>query len=289
MNALPDFDTLWNYDQPAETEQRFQALLALAEPGHPQTLQLLTQIARTQGLQRCFDDAHQTLNPVEAALPTADALTRIRYLLERGRVFNSSGRPADALPFFRQAWEEAQAAAEDGYTVDAAHMVAIAEPDPADKLAWNLKALKLAQTSPQERARKWLGSLYNNIGWTYHDLGQYQQALAIFEQAAEWRQANSGPGADRGPWRIARWCIGRTLRSLHRYQEALALQQTLLQEEGGDVDGYGHEEIAECLLALERSAEARPHFATAYERLSQDPWLVANEPQRLERLKQLAT
>jgi tetratricopeptide (TPR) repeat protein len=285
MNSLPDFDSLWNYDQPAETEQRFQALLSLAEPGRPETLQLLTQIARAQGLQRRFDDAHRTLDTVEAALPTAETLTRVRYLLERGRVFNSGGRPADALPLFQQAWQEAQAAGEDGFAVDAAHMVAIAEPESAGKLAWNLKALELARSSAQERAQKWQGSLYNNIGWTYHDLGQYEQALAIFEQAAEWRQANGGGR----PWRIARWCIGRTLRSLGRYPEALAIQQELLQEEGGDGDGYGHEEIAECLLALERPAEARSHFAAAYEYLSQDSWLVANEPQRLERLKQLAT
>jgi tetratricopeptide (TPR) repeat protein len=285
MTTLPDFDTLWNYDQPAETEQRFQALLALAEPGQQPTLQLLTQIARAQGLQRRFDDAHQMLDTVEAALTAADPLTRVRYLLERGRVYNSSGRPAEALPLFRQAWAEAQAAGEDGFAVDAAHMMAIAEPEAAEQLAWNLKALELAQRSTQERAQKWQGSLYNNIGWTYHGMGQYEKALAIFEQAAAWRQANGGGR----PYRIARWCIGRTLRSLHRYQEALAIQQTLLQEEEGDGDGYGHEEIAECLLALEHPAEARPHFTAAYERLSQDPWLVANEPQRLERLKQLAT
>lgn len=284
MSTLPDFDALWNYDQPAETEQRFLALLPLATPNHPQTLQLLTQIARAQGLQRRFDDAHHTLDTVAVLLPHADPTTRVRYLLERGRVYNSSGRSAEALPLFIQAWEAAQTAGEDGYAVDAAHMVAIAEPDPAEKLAWNLKALKLAQTSTQERARKWLGSLYNNTGWTYHDMGQYEQALAIFEQAAEWRQANGGGR----PYHIARWCIARTLRSLGRYQEALTLQRALFDEEGGNADGYGHEELAECLLALNRPAEARPHFAAAYDRLSQDPWLAANEPQRLERLKQLA-
>lgn len=286
MNTLPDFDSLWNYDQPAETEQRFLQLLPAAEtsPNTDYTLQLLTQIARTHSLRHQFDQAHQTLDKVEAALPTAAPLTHIRYLLERGRTLNSARRPAEALPLFIHSWELAKSAGEDGFAVDAAHMVAIAAPDPAEQLTWNLKALELAQNSPQERARKWQGSLYNNIGWTYHDTGDYERALTIFQQAADWRQHNGGGR----PYQIARWSIGRTLRSLGRYQEALDLQQSLLEEQNGGRDGYIYEELAELLLALDRPAEARPHFATAHLLLSQDLWLTANEPQRLERLKALA-
>ena len=41
-------------------------------------------------------------------------------------------------------------------------------------------------------AKKWLGSLYNNIGWTYHDLQQYEAALAIFQKALVWRATTQG-------------------------------------------------------------------------------------------------
>jgi hypothetical protein len=52
-------------------------------------------------------------------------------------------------------------------------------------------------------------------------------------------------------------------------------------------NGFVFEEIGECLLALQRGEEAKPYFAKAYEVLSQDVWLVKNEPDRITRLKQL--
>jgi hypothetical protein len=77
---------------------------------------------------------------------------------------------------------------------------------------------------------------------------------------------------------------------LGRLEEALSRQMALKQEydavEGGD--GYVFEEIGECLLALARDVDAPPYFRKAYDLLSQDTWLSANEPERLARLKNLA-
>jgi tetratricopeptide (TPR) repeat protein len=282
-----DFDNLWNYDDPTATERQFRQLLPDAESKGDKSYlaQLLTQIARSQGLQRRFEDAHQTLD-LTAALLTDDLQTaRVRYLLEQGRVFNSSGKPDQARPLFLQAWELAQTAHEDFYAIDAAHMIAIVEP-PESQMEWNLKALALAESSDQPRARKWLGSLYNNIGWTYHDAGQYNEALSVFEKALKYREEQGEPTAIR----IAKWCVARTLRSLGRTQEALDQQRVLLAEHkaAGTKDGYVNEEIGECLLALGRADEARPYFAQAYTVLSQDEWLAANEAARIARLKSLA-
>ncbi|MHC4768911.1 MAG: hypothetical protein ACYTEI_09395, partial [Planctomycetota bacterium] len=89
--------------------------------------------------------------------------------------------------------------------------------------------------------------------------------------------------------RIARWCVARCLRSLDHVGEALDMQQVLLAEgeAAGEPDGYTHEEVGECLLALGSPDEARPHFARAYEILSQDPRLVEREAPRLKRLGEL--
>lgn len=89
--------------------------------------------------------------------------------------------------------------------------------------------------------------------------------------------------------RIARWCLGRTLWSLQRATDALALQEDLLAEwetSKEDQDGYVFEEIAECLLTLGRAAESQFYFAQAYARFRQNIWLVIQEKERLERLKQ---
>jgi tetratricopeptide (TPR) repeat protein len=246
--------------------------------------ELLTQIARTLGLQQKFEEAHRLLDDVETTLPEDTKRPQIRYLLERGRVFNSSGEVDKARPLFVEAWTQAQQAGEDAYAVDAAHMVAIVAQGQ-EALDWNLKALRLAETSTQERAQRWLGSLYNNIGWTYHDMGQYETALAIFERALEFREKEG----KSQPIRIARWCIARTLRSMGQVMDALEIQQELLKELDASKDegGYVYEEMGECLLLLKRQDEAKPYFARAYAVLSQDPWLVSNEPERLERMRKL--
>jgi hypothetical protein len=121
----PDFDQLWDYDDPAATERRFRELLPRITAGTPAHLELLTQIARAQALQRDFDAAHRTLDSVGAELDGGGERVHIRYLLERGRTFNSSQQPERARPLFLAAWERARAAGADFYAIDAAHMVAI--------------------------------------------------------------------------------------------------------------------------------------------------------------------
>jgi len=285
--TLPNFDKLWNYDDPASTETKFRELLSAAKESNNLSyyIQLLTQLARTEGLQRKFEDAHRTLNEAEDLLKKADARTRIRYLLERGRVFNSSGQLAKARPFFLQAWEFANSPREDFYAIDAAHMMAIAEPQTS-KMEWNLKALEIANASSETRARRWRGSLYNNIGWDYFESKEYDKALEAFKKALRAREE-----AEQFPEiRVARWCIAKTLRVLNRVNEALEIQEALLAEyeRSKQQDGYVYEELAECLTALRRQDEAKKYFAKAYTELSKDIWLKEKEPGRLKRLKELS-
>jgi tetratricopeptide (TPR) repeat protein len=170
--------------------------------------------------------------------------------------------------------------------VDAAHMVAIVERDPDVQLIWNLRALELALKTSDERAQKWPGSLQNNIGWSYHDTGEYELALEQFEEALEWRKKEGNVRLIR----IAEWCIGRAMRSLGQVGQALKRQQELLRqyEADGEMPGYTYEEIGECLYMLNQREEAKPYFSQAYAVLSQDPWLQANEAPRLARLKLLS-
>lgn len=284
-SSLPDFDSLWDYHHPEETERRFREILPLAANGGDRSYhaQLLTQIARCLGLQRRFDEAHRLLDDVQQELTEDVSLARIRYLLERGRVFNSSKQPDAARPLFLQAWESACAAGEDGFAVDAAHMLGIVETGD-QQLEWNLKALALAENSPQPRAQRWLGSLYNNIGWTYHSAGQYEKSLEIFAKALRWREEKDAHSRET---RIARWCVARALRSIGRLEVALAMQRALLieNEKLNEPDGFVYEEIAECLLAQDRVEEARQYFALAYQELAKDPSFSEDEPARWERLK----
>jgi tetratricopeptide (TPR) repeat protein len=284
---LPDFDKLWDYGNPAKSEASFRGLLPQArESGDRGYLaQLLTQIARAQGLQRRFEAAHGTLDEAEATLMAAGepAAARVRYLLERGRVFNTSGDPAKAKPLFLQAWDAARAAGEDFHAVDAAHMLGIVEP-PDAALDWSLTALALAEQSKNERAKKWLGALYNNIGWTYFDKKDYPRSLDLLVKAQAWYEQQKLPV----PIRIARWSVAKLTRVLGKTAEALPVQQALEKEwaEAGEPDGYVFEEVAECHLALDHAAEAKRYFGLAYDLLSKDDDLNS-EPERLARIKKL--
>jgi len=181
MGDLPKFDEWWDYTQPAETEQRFRELLprAAASADCSYHSQLLTQLARTLGLQKRFDEAHAVLDDAEALLDRADATTRVRYLLERGRVFNTSEHPDRARPLFLQAWELACGGGEplSNLAIDAAHMLGIIEP-LKQQLEWSMQALEIAERTNSH----WRAALYNNIGWTYHDLGDYRKSLEYLEK-----------------------------------------------------------------------------------------------------------
>src|SRR5262249_52509021 len=110
---------------------------------------------------------------------------------------------------------------------------------------------------------------------------EFQQALTTFQEALKFQE---GAG-DETRIRIAKWTVARCLRSLARYEEALAIQRELV---AFPEQGYVSEEMGELLLATGRAEEAQPHFMKAHQLLSQDVWLKANEGKRLERLKQLS-
>ncbi len=284
---MHDFDKLWNYNNPGETEQKFREILdnttEQEDPGYE--LELRTQIARSLSLQQKFEDAHKLLDQIESELKPEYPIAKIRYLLERGRTLNSSGKKEESLPLFLEAWEVGLDVKADFYAVDAAHMLGIAALQD-QQLLWNEKAMDLAEKSLDKRAQGWLGSLYNNIGWTYHDMQEFDKAMAVFLKALEWREAHEQIIETQ----IAKWCVARTHRSLGNVNKALTMQYELEKEmlaAGQDEDGYVSEEIAECLTLQGKSEEAAPYFMKAWTILSQDIWLKQNEVERLERLKTL--
>jgi tetratricopeptide (TPR) repeat protein len=277
-----DIDALWDYGDPAASEQRFRAALDTASA--EQQLELQTQIARTLSLRRRFDEAHSMLDAVRPRAATTSAV-QVRYGLERGRTFNSAGQREPARSLFEQAFAQAQAARLDALAVDAAHMVAITHAGSPAALDWNRRGIDLARASSDPQARRLVPAMLNNSAWDLHDMGRPAEALVLFEQAlAEWT-ARGSPSQVR----VAVWSVAHCLRSLGSHDEALARQQALLAEHlrAGSSDGYVNEEIAENLLALGRADEAQPQFATAARLLAQDEGLAQAEPQRLVRLRRL--
>lgn len=283
----PDFNDLWDYNNPEETEKVFRRMLLDAAAGdRPSSeagyfLQLKTQIGRTLGLQRRFEEAHAVLDEVQNAM-AGDDIVEVRYLLERGRTLNSSKKPVETVPLFLRSFEIADQIGADFYAVDALHMLGIAAETAEERMDWNLKAIDYAEDSEDEKANGWLASLYNNTAWGLFDEEKYEEALDLFKKAQTLREEQG----DAYTINIARWSVAKTLRVMGRAEEALAIQRDLEGE--SEPDGFIEEEIAECLYALEKTAAAQPYFKLAYDLLSQIDW-VAEDTDRIERLKSLAT
>jgi len=284
-DALEDFDRLWDYDHPDATEKKFRALLPAAEraANFSYELQLLTQIARCQGLQGKFDECQATLDSVERRLTDDFSVARIRYLLERGRAFNSADHPDKAMPFFVKAWEKAKDAGEDGYAIDAAHMVAIAEPNLERQIEWNRRALALAERSSKQQ--DWIPTILNNLGESYRASGKYSEALDCFQRQAQWSR-DRHEEVDIYTTKD----IARMNRMLGHPDVALKLIEPVAKDlkSHGKPDGYISAEYGQCLYAMGRRDEARPFLVEAYQLLSKDDYMVKNEPEELKHIKELS-
>lgn len=228
-----DLEPLWNFDDPAQSEQRFRAALVTATGDDAVILQ--TQIARTFGLRGDFAKAQEILKRVEPQLRAAGAEAHARYSLELGRTNASATHSPDsqttetkerARAAYREAYEIAKGGRLDGLTIDALHMLAFVDTDPADQLKWGQEALAMAQASSQPSAKKWEASLRNNVGHALYQLGGYEEALQQFKHAAILREAGTNIQATH----IAHWMVGWTLRALNRIDEAVRIQLRLERE-----------------------------------------------------------
>ncbi|MCF6378957.1 tetratricopeptide repeat protein [Nocardioides KLBMP 9356] len=230
-----DLRALWDFDDPAASEQRFRELAEGAD--EPLATYALTQVARALGLQESYGDGHALLDDLSPTDPEG----RARVALERGRLLRSGGDPAGSRPQFEAAVVEARAAALEELEVDALHMVALVA-EPGDRLAAHHAALTRARASKAPAARDWDASLLNNIGMEHADAGDHDAALSAFEQALAARRRIGDPARTR----VAQWMVGWSLRHLGEVDRAREVQLALKAEleSIGEHDPYVDEELA---------------------------------------------
>ncbi len=238
---------IWDFDDLEGTEGRFRELLA-HERSEATRAEILTQLARIEGLRGDFDEGRRLID--RARVIAADqVLARIRIDLELGRLHRSNGSPDEAYPLFGSAFALAAGSGEAFLAGDAAHMAALAAPDAPSVLEWTRRGIEVAERSGDPSDTYWLGPLLNNLGWHHHDAGEYEEALAAFERALEVRERDPG---GPGEIEIARYAVAKTLRGLGRPGEAAALMEKAIAwtREVGQPDGWFREELAEEYAAL---------------------------------------
>ena len=128
---------LWDFDDFDASEARFRAQLE-EETTDAGRAEVLTQLARVEGLRDEFERCDELLDEAEAL-----GGVTARLLLERGRRERSSGRDGAGLAEFLQAFELAQASGEDVLAVDAVHMLALVD----DAEGWTARGIEIAGAS----------------------------------------------------------------------------------------------------------------------------------------------
>lgn len=237
-----DPSALWDFDDPAGSLGRFAS--ARANAAEPAASVLATQQARALGLLNRFGEAHALLDTVSSD----DDEAAVRVHLERGRVLRSAGAGDRGAADFAAAVALAEPRRDEspfgGLLVDALHMLALLEPDPAAQIDLTRAALNAADESADPAAQRWRASLLNNLGVAQHELGDDEAALASFRQAYVLREA---AGQHREA-QIARYMVAWGLRLLGRFDEArtdlLELRADLLAD--GHSDRYVVAELERC-------------------------------------------
>ena len=172
--------SLWDFYDLDATEQRLRLQLN-GESDDAGRAEVLTQLARVEGLRNDFDACDRLLEQAEG-LAGSSAVAQVRIDLERGRKLRSSGDPEGALPLFEAAFSRACDAGEHYLAGDAAHMCALAVAEYREAMEeWTQRGLDLGEQEPA--AAYWAGPLLNNLGWAYFDGGEHAHALELFEQA----------------------------------------------------------------------------------------------------------
>ena len=207
---------LWDFDDPDASERRLRAQLE-HETSTSGRAEVLTQLARVEGLRGNFENCAQLLDTAEP-LAGPSAAANVRLELERGRMYRSSGDPNAAFPLFESAFARAVEAGEHYLAGDAAHMCAISVDGREVMEDWTQRGLDLGEREPD--ASYWAGPLLNNLGWAYFDDANYDRALQLFERALDARKRD--PGNVEGiAW--AQYAVGQTLRMLGRARDAVPL------------------------------------------------------------------
>ena len=185
-------DRLWDFDNPELSEQRFREAMADEKYDADERAELATQLGRAIGLQGRFEEADALLDAIDGE---DEPTIGVRIVLERGRLLNSSGHAAMAVPLFEQAAELGDHLGEEFLAVDALHMLAIADADHAE--LWTRSALEYASTAHDPSTRRWMVALHNNLGWSLHGAGRLTEALVEFQLAEQWAERVGTPAQQK--------------------------------------------------------------------------------------------
>jgi len=248
-----------------------QAASAAEAEGHRgNQVEALAQVARCYSIRGLGEEGRPWLARAAALADTSAPQGWARYEIVRGVYQREDGHRAEATETFARLYDFCREHGLHRQAVNAAHMAAIAA-QPEQQIAWAHKGIQAAEEGGYASS---LAMLWNNLGWTYDDLGRYEEALDALTKAREYHWQT---GDDQAKL-IADWSLGHALRMVGRNDEArgyltgaFAWAERRYAEDPSPANaewlGMGHKELGELALAEGRRDTARRELAQAVGKL----------------------
>jgi hypothetical protein len=224
-----------------------------------------SQLARMYGIQGKFVEGRPWLAKAKQVAAPEEPLGWSRYLGVRGRYeWQDEKDNAKAKATFIEMYEYCKKHQLHSRALDAAHMVAIVGT-PEDQVTWALNAIAQAEKSGEDG---WLGPLWNNLGWTYEERGEYPKMLEALIKAREYHykagnehtQLVADFGVARAYWRnndntkAREWTDDAFKRAKERHEADPE------DTEKGEWVGWGHIYLADILDSEGKKAEALEQY-----------------------------
>lgn len=223
------------------------------------------QVARMYGIQGEFEKGRPWLAKAKGVASPSEPKGWSRYLGVRGRFeWQDEKDNEKAKRTFIEMYEYCKQHELFSRELDAAHMVAIVGTTD-EQVEWALKAIAAAEKGDEEG---WLGPLWNNLGWTYEERGEYAKMLEAltnarkyhYEVGSEHSQLVADFGVARAHWRNG------NLEEAHKWLEDARERAKQRHEadpddaEKGEWVGWGHVYLGDLLVTEEKPTEALGNF-----------------------------
>ncbi|NOG53678.1 MAG: hypothetical protein HND57_05025 [Planctomycetes bacterium] len=271
---MTEADNLFRSRSYADAQKLYEkaASAAQAAPTDTATLiEALSQVARSHLIQDRPDEGAVWLERAAELASSEEPAGWSRYIGVKGRFEWKRGDNETATATFKDMYAYCLEYELHDRAVDAAHMVAITA-GPEQQIEWGKKGIAAAEEGGIE---SWLGPLWNNLGWTYSDMGEHDQALAALQKAREyhWQTATNEQAKLVADWSIAHaWFkVGDIKNALIWLRPTLAWAERRYAEKANadtaEWVGHSHKLLADIAEAQEKPGEALTELKLALQYL----------------------
>ncbi|MFQ5868551.1 MAG: tetratricopeptide repeat protein [Candidatus Zixiibacteriota bacterium] len=214
-SLLAQGDDLFKDRKYTEATEKYLQAASTAEKEGAEVVHVeaLSQVARGYLAQDKKEEGRPWLQKAKALASPRQPEGWSRYLGVRGRFEWKDDELKAATVTFKEMYDYCLKNELHTRAVDAAHMVAITAGHE-EQIVWARKGIEAVEAGNIDG---WLGPLWNNLGWTYDEMGQFQESLEALTKAREYHYKVGDEHAKL----VADWSVGHAYRKLGELDAAL--------------------------------------------------------------------